>query len=286
MPASIDPQIGAIREDGSAHGIMDVNVKSGQMVSVPFREGHFSVSGAAWAIDPIGGGQNDDGSCSYIQFATATTVPAPTPQFIRFLFYGTQLGIRFDPTFTSGGGGIYDFCTIIDRVAYRINKARYYDDTLAAWNIGGNGAHTVIVARDLPDGPHYAEINITPQAGVNGQIIWGFSADAKYYRQYQGRGHIGLKSALTTSFANINLAAAQQNRGLGLKCVVYANVDTVARIVTVQDNGTTIWTSTIQPNMSDVFDPRTILGSSSNNLKHKVDAITTTAVQATVIGGN
>lgn len=281
-----DLQIAGVRDNGSAHGIVDVNQASGPLANVPFRDGQFSVSGASWSADVTGGGTNDDGSNSFLQFAMATTMPASTVNYIRWMFYGTTLGVRFDPTFTSGGGGIYDFCVIIDRVAYRVSKARYYDDSLAAWNIL-NGAHNVIVARDLTDGPHYAEINITPQAGVNGQLFYGFCADAKYYRQYQGRAYLNTTSSLTTSMVAVAIAPNSQYRGMGLRAIFYANVDSATRVVTVEANSVTIWQKTIEPGDTAVFDPRQLLAFSSSLLvKHKVDAIANTAVKATVIGGH
>lgn len=284
---SIDPQINGVRNDGSAHGIVDINQVSGPLVNVPFREGHFSVSGSSLSVDVTAGATNDDGSMTWMQFAVPTTVPAPTPGYIRWMFYGTTLGVRFDPTFTSGGGGLYGFDVIVDRVPYHVDKALYYDDTNAAWNIAGNGAHGVIVARDLPDTVHYAEINITPQAGVNGQIIYGFIADAKRYRQYPPRGYLNTTTSLTTAMVAVNIGGNAQTRGHGLRSIIYANVDSETRVVTVEQNGVTIWAATIEPNMSDVFDPKTLIAFLPGLLvKHKVDRIATTAVKATVIGGN
>jgi hypothetical protein len=283
-PQNTDSDL-ALRQKTLA-AIRDAPFINGHRVNVPFREGHFSVSGASWASGNLtGGGDNDDGSTTFLQFAMATTLPAPTPNYIRHLFYGTSYGIRFNPTFTSGGGGVYDFCVIIDRVAYRVKKARYYDDTLAAWDISGNGAHHVTIARNLADGPHYAEINITPQAAVNGQIIFGFSADAKYYRQYTPRGFFNAPVTLTTGFVAINLGTNNYYRGLGLRGILYYNSDTVPRTSEVQFNAATIWKKTIAAGDTVLFDPTTLVGiSGTAAITHKADA--NSVVQSTVITGN
>src|ERR1051325_970510 len=109
LSSPLDFQIAGVHDDGSAAGVVDVYQKSGPLVNVPFREGHFSVSGASWSSAITAGATNDDGSMTWLQFAVPTSVPAATPGFIRFMVYGTTVGVRFDPTFTSGGGGLYGF---------------------------------------------------------------------------------------------------------------------------------------------------------------------------------
>lgn len=283
-----DLQIAGVQDDGSPEGIVKSKIISGPTVSVPFREGHFSISGASLSVDVTAGAMNDDGSMTWAQFAVPTTVPAPTPAYIRWMFYGTTLGVRFDPIFTSGGGGVYGFDVIVDRVPYHVDKALYYDDTNAAWNILGNGAHGVIVARDLPDTVHYAEINITPQAGVNGQIIYGFIADAHRYRQYGARGYLNTTTSLTSSMVAVNIGTNAQIRGHGLRSILYANTDSVDHNVTIEQNGVTIWDQIIPARKSDVFDPKTLIAFLPGLLvKHKVDSGGSAGtVKATVIGGN
>lgn len=285
-----DLQIAGVRDNGSAHGIVDVNQKSGPLILVPWRESNYITSGS-YVVGTAGGGDNGDGSSAYIQFQTPITLPG-VANYIRHKFYGTSYGIRFDPNFTSGGGDRYDFCVIIDRVAYRVSKRLILEESLTDWDSNqANSMHSVIVATDLPDTVHDAEINITAQAGINGQRIFGFMADAKRYRQYPPKAFPASPTALTTSLVTVTLGTVARFRGLGMRAIVYANVDSVARVVTVQYNGATCWVKTIAASDSAIFDPGTLLGINSladvgaGEYKHKVDLITTTAVQATVIVG-
>jgi hypothetical protein len=292
ISSPIDPQISGVRNNGSAHGIVDVNQASGPLVLVPWREAHISTTGSL-VKGGAGGGDNGDGSTGYIQFQTPTTVGAgSSANYIRWMFYGTTLGVRFDPYFTTGGGGTYDFGVYIDRVAYRVSKQQYYDESLLPWDIQGNDFHGVIVARDLSDGPHHAEIHVAPNVGVNGQRIFGFLADSKWYRPTPSRAYTGTATPLTTSFVTVTLSSVNRFRGLGLRAILYVNPDTAPRMVTVQDGtGATIWSEIIPIGKSATFNPRALLGingtagSIVGELKHKVDAIATTAVQSTVIAG-
>jgi hypothetical protein len=292
MPSAISPLIDAIRDNGSPHGIADVNLASGPTILVPWREGHYTTSGTV-ITGAVGGADNGDGSNTYIQFQPGSSVPLGSINYIKHMFYGTSYGVRFDPIFTSGGGGLFEFCVIIDRVAYRVTKARYHDDTLAAWDIQGNAMHNAIVVRDLPDGPHIAEINVVPNVTTNGQRFFGFLADSKYYRAYPPKGYPNTPATLTTAYTQVSLATVARFRGLGMRGILYANTDVTARIVTVrygaQGAGTVIWVKTIPANDSAVFDPLTVLGIDSNAaatqgaFEHKADA--NSVVQATVIAG-
>src|SRR6185295_13206170 len=105
------------------------------------------------------------------------------------------------------------------------------------------------------------------------------------------RGFLGTPTALTTSFVTVTLSAVNRLRGLGFRGILYANVDTVTRVVTVQYQGSTVWVKTIAANDTAVFDPLQLMGIASTSgsvvgeYKHKVDAITTTAVQSSIIVG-
>lgn len=279
----IDPRIAGVQDDGSAEGVVKSKIVEGDLTYVPWRSGWWSGNNANATVGATGG-DNADGSNGYVTMSVASTT-SQSQYNIRHTFRGTTYGIRFDPQFTTGGGGLYDFSVIIDGVCYRVKKAIYNFDDATVYSVQ-NGQHGVIVATGLPDTIHMVDVVVVNNsAGQNGNLFYGYIADSKHYPKPTRFGYWLAPTTLTASYVAITTGGTQYRRPPGIRKIFYYNADSATRTVTIQLSGATIWSKTLTVAETGEYDPGQPMTFDVVNgvLTHKADAVTTTGVTATVI---
>jgi hypothetical protein len=179
-----DQQIQGVRDDGSAEGIVRAEIRRGNLVVMPFRQGLFTASatGAGSATTGVLPGtaftNNDESTQTGVLLTVAPNAALGSFAILSHWVTGNIYGLRWDKNL---GSQVPQppFGLFIDGVAYKPNVGNpVHPSTQVA--IFSGGFITQIFATDLGEGQHYVEI-VFPCAlsGANRQYgLLGFVADA------------------------------------------------------------------------------------------------------------
>lgn len=241
----IDPRINGTQDDGSAEGVVKTKLTRGQLVKMPFFSGRFATdnsSGSATAnYFPAAGQGNPDGSGSTI------VVTAPNNSGIRILqsFYGSVFGLRWIR-------GTSDFGVVIDGVAYRVTSKLSEPESITALAATAEYENLTVIADDLPDGPHVAELIFANATGS--QItwqLWGYVVEQRvgHGGDYRVAGVINASTVPTTDTAILDGTTLHS-----IRKVFYYNTDTVTRTVTIKQNSKVIATLVLTTLTGGSFD--------------------------------
>jgi hypothetical protein len=219
------PQINATQDDGSAEGVQKSKLIRGDLAKLPFINGRFTVdniSGSATANHFAAAGQgNPDGSGGVL------VVTAPNNSGIRVIqtFHGTVFGLRWVR-------GTSDFAVTIDGMAYRVvSKLNEPESTTAVGLV--QYENLTVIADDLPDGPHVAELVFVNATGSS--ITWNLYG----YLVEQRAGHGGtprVAGVINATTVPATDTAVIDNSLRSIRKIKYYNTDTVARKVTIKQN--------------------------------------------------
>jgi len=294
MNTSLELGILGIGDDATPGGHLRVKNIRGDLVKVPFRANHYisQITGSAsigvnQSVAPENGDASD--SCLFVTVNAGLNNGA----ILKFWFYGTIVGLRWWPQYV----GDIDFGVLIDGMPYDIldsdregNTPMLAETQYYAFN---NSERLEILAQDLPDGKHQAEIhfpsNLASGAANTAWLLWGFLAErrAGYTDFPRLLDPPSAKTVLTTSAVAV---AAEYNNTQNLyrylRSILYTNTSGSVVTVTLQNSSGIIWQTVLaaqgSAGCSDVFDPRGRL-SYNSLLAHYASA--GSAVNATVMGG-
>lgn len=278
----------ALRRTGAA-ARTDLSTRAAPgLVMVPFRNGHFYPDNVNATCNFQSGGifENGDGSFSGVYVSVPPLDnPVTTGKGARVLvpFYGRKFGLRFKRPVS------FTFDVVIDGVAYEVDGRLATPANAGLWSGSQvDGAALVLVADDLADRLHYAEIVVIaePNGGATRTVtLLGFLAERR-----AGYPDPARPAAIVRQVA-VGNTQATWNSGFGASCyprtlerVIYCNTSASAVTVTVQYGGTTVWQEVLAAagtaGCAKTFDAG---GSSYTDLWTHA-ASTAAVVQATVLG--
>lgn len=171
-PSSYPVIAPTVRKDQNGIGRVRTEVYTGELVSVPFRQGHAGVGTLLTQGDYAT--MSRDGSNSYILFSS-TAADWSSDNTISYQFRGRVLGVRFDPGIVANASlNFYKGLSVmIDRVAYRCPKP-VWDPVSQSVRADPDGYFGSIITTDLPDGLHLLELGTTSDASsANDTYIYG-----------------------------------------------------------------------------------------------------------------
>jgi hypothetical protein len=248
----------------------------GGLVKIPFREGFYAVesSGSTAGFQKSGIHENEDGSDTGI----SVTVPAGKGNGvrIRFPFYGKALGVRWRRIDSA-----CDFSVNIDGVSYGYFSGNH--SYLINENKTGviDGESLVIVADDLPEGTHYAEIMVSyPDTGNNAILFLGLLLESRVGYKELPRQDYAVETIAVPTVSTVIGKGSTGKEARFIKRIAYANTTASAITLTVFNNTDILFTKSIPANDSYILD----LGNFTTNsyIKHQASA---SGLNSTVIGG-
>lgn len=258
---------------------LSVQMTRGEFVAIPFRQGYYSTNDSSGATtlyqEGVGVSDNEDGSGSCVLL----TVPSGIGNGarLRFAFYGRTLGLRF-----RRDSATPDFSVLIDGVAYGVSGKHTF---LANDNASvTDGESHVIVANDLTDGVHYADVVlVAPSTGSVTLYLYGYLAEKRAGYQAKPRLQFvyGVNNVPTTS-TNIPKGSSTTNTLKGISKIQFYNTTASAITITIQYNANTIWSKSIPANSSDEWNLGGLTSLPSGAFTYQASA---TGLNALIIGG-
>jgi len=292
---SIDPLQNSIRDDATEQGVSRVESVFGELVRVPFREGHFTIGGSS--LGTFRRDQyrlNSDGSNSGISVAVvAGTDAAANYATIKFVVCGRVIGLRW-----LKGQSVSiprDFSVKIDGVSYLVPNQIYDPMDGTTLYTTPEGEFGAIIAKDLPDTEHVVEIICNGNSDQSNRWVFlGYMAERRVgYTERPRLDALCTSSTLTTSMViptySHPTTSLAENKPRGVRGIYYYNLTAGAVTVSVDTNGVIFWSKSIPAN-DTVFLDFGVLGiatdivsvSGSNTLRHMASA--NTSISATVLG--
>lgn len=306
-----EQQIVAVKDDGSAEGLLRAKISEGELIKVSFLNGG---NGNINNVGTTGSGTfgfgtnaypNSNGSgtgCATFSGASGGGLGSSIGVG-NFEFFGTQLGLSFlilptDPVSTVPNS-INRFSVVIDGMPYDWNAYKtggYINNKLQ----GTTFVNEILwqVAENLPNTRHSLQIINFPDPNYKKQFFFlsmllerraGYNEKPRLDRFY-GAG------TLTASATNVPDTYSFGTDGnnynvFGVKSILYYNTDSSTRIVTIKYNGNNIFTISLAAGTSQKFDlsqsgtivVNGIAGGTTDTLQHLADAAS--VVKFTCIGG-
>lgn len=173
----IDPQATGWRNDGSEDGIQRVEVASGNLVPIPFRQNNCNISVAGTVMGVLNASNltNFDGTATGIYCTVPAAAGLGGGMRIVFFFNGPVLALRYSEI---SGYAIPDMSLNVDGVNYAIPASQSRDpiaNTLFTYTPAE--IQESLISRDLGDGPHFAELFVNQNKTVAGRVyLHGFMA--------------------------------------------------------------------------------------------------------------
>lgn len=283
----LDPQANGWVDDGTESGVIRTRSVRSDLVRVPFRDGHITYNGSSAIVTREAWQENADGSAS--GFLVSVAAAATAPAIIEHLFYGRVYGIRLLQNYNSPniGPGITDFGINIDGKSYPVSGAYTRQDTNTSSTFP-NGEAVLVIADDLPNGPHKATLIFPAHPTINAQWgLLGFAAErAAGYEPLERVALFGTSAVLGTSDTALSAlyrSSSVSKTGRGVYGAVFYNSTASPVIVTIKNNATDIYALTVPANGSADWTLPHLVSVISANLKFR--AATATAVTVTVIEG-
>jgi hypothetical protein len=248
----------------------------GNLVKIPFRSNNFvdETTGSTCFFQPTGITDNSDGSGTGIYVSVPQGLDVGVR--IRFPFYGSVLGIRW-----RRDGAACDFSVAIDGVpydgiksthTYLANEYGYFTDTESL----------VVIADDLPDGLHYAEIVVVSQPATTNTIaFYGYLVEERVGYTEKPRTNFVVSTASLTNSAVSITTGSGNTQARSVRKIFYTNTTASPITVNISNNGTVMWQKIVPANDTIDFD---FGEQTSINLTytHQASAV---GVNSTVIGG-
>jgi len=292
---TIDPFQNAMRDDATEQGVARVESVFGELVRVPFREGHFTLSGSS--LGTFRRDQyrlNSDGSNSGISVAVAAGTDASANYTtIKFLVYGRVIGLRW----LKGQSTTIprDFSVKIDGVSYLVPNQIYDPMDGTTLYTTPEGEFGAIIAKDLPDTEHVVEIICNGSADQSNRWAFlGYLAERRVgYTEQPRLDGLCTTTTLTTAMAIPNYGSVASSlaeyKPRGIRGIFYYNTTGAPVTVSVEIASVTFWSKAIPANSTEFLDfgalgISTDLASvtGSNTIKHMASA--NTSISATVLG--
>lgn len=175
----------------------------GDLVCVPLRDSNYYLEnvGATVVFQNNGVPYNEDGTMTGLYVSVPQGLSKGVR--IRFPFYGRVFGIRHKKT-----DSVPDFSVVIDGVAFKVSGEHTYLRLDGATSVV-DGECGVVVADDLNDGVHYAEIVIYSKAsGATTVILTGYLAERRVgYSEKRRVNTLMAAVAVTTSAVAISVGS-------------------------------------------------------------------------------
>ena len=277
----LDVQIAGVLNDGTDEGLVRATTR-GPLVTVPFEYITVDTNGTSGGYDAGGASgvssENPDGYCSMIQLNTSAGIA--NNKYVRHRFYGPTYGLSFNVHTLD-----VPLAVEIDGECFQLDKTsnvKWIDGT--SFSTTAERPENVLVVDNLPDTAHIARISLIGSAAGTSVQLFGFVADARYYRPHRKVNQIIGTTALSATQTALTVGSGGRQIKACRK-ILYHNLDSATRTVTIQWNSVTIKTISIASGASAEFDPGDYLLVGGSVLKHAVDAITTTAPVYALIGG-
>lgn len=236
-----DLQIAAVRNDESAEGVLRTRqTTGGSLVRVPFIKGQFSttVTGTSTISPNSGIVYNRDGTGYVAQVSVPATVADSA--VITLPFSGRAFGLRWRNLYSENTR----FSVLIDGVGYEVDTGIPFLRATPAWNsnLTYDQECAVVIADDLPDGQHVAQIVFSPNvSGAISILLYGYMVEQRLgYKDYRRTAMPLAAGTLTNLQVAIDIINGGPDIGVAVGQTLYFNSDTSARTITIQNNGTTI----------------------------------------------
>lgn len=237
----LDLQIAAVRNDESAEGVLRTRqTTGGDLVRIPFIKGQFgtNVSGTSTLSSNSGIAFNRDGTGYVLNVSVPATVADSAT--ITLPFSGRVFGLRWRNLYSDN----IRFSVLIDGVGYEVDTGIAFLRATPAWNTGitYDQECAMVIADDLPDGPHIAQIVFSPNSsGAIALTMFGYLVERRLgYKDYYRVRIPAAAGTLTNSQVTVDNLNATADQAVAVGQTLYYNTDTVARIVTIQNNGNTM----------------------------------------------
>lgn len=301
------------------HGHLSTIEGVSGLVRVPWMYGQFEVLSSSASLPVLRGEAyrgNGDGSGQAITVTITTNASAVAcdAMRIRFAFSGRVLALRWAKGYDSGGSP-RNFSAVIDGVAYHVDNSQVKDYVYSQSLLNSdlslpqfmplypNGETCVVIASDLPDGPHQCELVFQGDAAGGSTRRWtiyGYACESRagYFAPPRLAGFCRQQAVPTGTpgvpdYAHPLNASDITNYPRAVAAIYYNNTTVSAITVTVQtyyNNATaeTIEVINVPANGSAKFTPvcplaidRGAAGSGATVLRHIASA---TGVTAKVLG--
>jgi len=287
----MDQGILAVRDDGSQTGIMSAELKRMGLVYMPFRRGGeleiINNGGSYMSVQSATGinqySQNGDGSGSMLLCNIAASATYNSYAQCGFWFAGNIFGLRYDTT----ASDVTNIGVMIDRISYPVLGKHLLHPATMEISYATPYAYNEILARDLGDGMHYAEI-IIPCKLTSTSIarIWGYVVDsAAGYKQQESSMSIGSSQIIlgTTNAYLTNQSQVTIGNLMSVRAIKVINTTGAAIMVTLNTaigSGWDIETQSIAAGLTGTFDMCASIGDITS-LRMRASAVGCTA---TLIG--
>lgn len=280
----IDPQATGWEDDRSESGRTRIKPVRGKVVLQPFRESQYATQIVGTAgVTPFDAFSTTTEGNSGNQHVLNVSVPSGITSGAQIWqpFYGSVFGISFKLINTNIG----NISVGIDGEYFPV--PHLYPPIFASrsFNVVDGNAF-MLIADDLNDGPHMADICVTPDAATTAAIrLYGYLVDANAgYREFGSHAFpsVGL---ITNVAVAVSLGSAPY-LGRVIRKIIYHNTDASTRTVTIQFAGSTIWRKQIAAGDTAEFDPgatTSFYPNVASGIAHLADV--TNVVRATVITG-